>query len=811
MAVYKCKMCGASLEAPEGATTATCGYCRTEQTLPKANDDRRANLYDRAGHFRRANEYDKAMRLYEQVLADDPTDAEAYWSVVLCRYGIEYVEDPATRRRVPTVNRMQTSSILADPDYRQALEYADLAQKGIYEREARAISSIQEGISEVAAKEEPYDVFICYKETDDQGRRTRDSVLATELYNELTREGFRVFFSRVTLEDKLGTAYEPYIFAALNSAKAMVVLGTQPGHFNAAWVRNEWARYLALIRGGARKTLIPAYRDMDPYDLPEEFAHLQAQDMSKLGFMQDLVRGIRKIVQAGSGDASSSTPKKGDGENTDRRSGANAEALLERTKMALEDGEWEHAEAFCERILDSDARNATAYLYKLMSALKVRQPEDLGGLTSPFGDRPDYQKAIRFGDDEMRSMLEQALEEAGQTAQKSELYDEATTAAKAASSAEEFEAAAQMFDRLGGYRDSASKAKDVRNEWQRIEAVAEDIVSRYGANGDRTYKTELERLHERKKQLLEEKASAPILLKQASEARHALDILEQQLDQLRAERNKLGIFAFDKRRAADRRISLDERRLSEFRSSSQQTLDLARRVRDSSVIDADLTECERMIEVEKEAEQSRIAADVRAARHTKADLDDPRVLAQLRRAHPEETALLGILGIGDAWQFGHWGGEPISWRTIAREGKRILAITDRVIDFRQFNTANTPTHGNDWYSCDLKHWLEGEFERGAFDGDEKARLESHPFCLSIEEAEKYFEDDEDRACGPSTLVVKRNVWISDAGTISWWLRSPTGYSGNCVACVSDGGGIVSVGNNRYEFCNGVRPALWLTL
>lgn len=37
---------------------------------------------------------------------------------------------------------------------------------------------------------------------------------------------------------------------------------------------------------------------MDPYDLPEEFSHLQAQDMSKLGFMQDLIRGIKKITAA---------------------------------------------------------------------------------------------------------------------------------------------------------------------------------------------------------------------------------------------------------------------------------------------------------------------------------------------------------------------------------------------------------------------------------------------------------------------------------------------------------------------------------
>ena len=45
--------------------------------------------------------------------------------------------------------------------------------------------------------------FICYKETDKDGRRTQDSVLANDLYHQLTQEGFKVFFARITLEDKL--------------------------------------------------------------------------------------------------------------------------------------------------------------------------------------------------------------------------------------------------------------------------------------------------------------------------------------------------------------------------------------------------------------------------------------------------------------------------------------------------------------------------------------------------------------------------------------------------------------------------------
>ena len=248
MAIFKCKICGGSLEIYNAQSVATCEYCGTKQTLPKLDNERRANLYDRANHFRRNNDFDKAMGIYESILNEDNTDAEAYWSIVLCRYGIEYVEDPTTHKRVPTVNRAQFTSIFDDEDYKSAIANADSYQREIYEAEATVINEIQKGILSISQKEEPFDVFVCYKETDVNGRRTQDSVLATELYHELTRDGFKVFFSRITLEDKLGVAYEPYIFAALNSAKVMVVIGTRPEHFNAVWVKNEWKRYLALIK-----------------------------------------------------------------------------------------------------------------------------------------------------------------------------------------------------------------------------------------------------------------------------------------------------------------------------------------------------------------------------------------------------------------------------------------------------------------------------------------------------------------------------------------------------------------------------------
>ena len=481
MTLFKCKMCGGSLEIAADETIATCEYCGTQQTLPKLDDDRRASMYDRANHFRRNNEFDKANGIYEQILNDDNTDAEAYWSLVLCRYGIEYVEDPASHKRIPTVNRAQFTSIFDDDNYKSALQYADSYQRSIYEAEAKTINEIQKGFLAISQKEEPFDVFICYKESDKNGRRTPDSVLANDLYHQLTQEGFKVFFARITLEDKLGSAYEPYIFAALNSAKVMVVLGTKPEYFNAVWVKNEWSRYLALIKTGAKKMLIPAYKDMDPYDLPDEFSHLQAQDMSKLGFMQDLIRGIKKITQM---DAPKQTVVK---ETVVSSTNTNAAPLLKRAFMFLEDGEWNRADEFCEQVLNIDPECAEAYLGKLMAELKVRKQENLKDYGAPFDSRNNYQKVLRFGDDKLKAELTGYIEHINirnENARLDGIYTRAKNAMSAANTENAYKEAAHLFESISEYQDAATLAQTCyeRAEVARKDAILDTAKSRMRDN-----------------------------------------------------------------------------------------------------------------------------------------------------------------------------------------------------------------------------------------------------------------------------------------------------------------------------------------
>ena len=394
MGVFKCKMCGGTLEFNQGDTIGVCDSCGTKQTLPNTNDDVIVNLYNRANNLRLKCEFDRAQQVYESIVQKDDSQAEAHWGIVLCKYGIEYVNDPATGNKIPTCHRASYEAIRSDADFQAAVDYADGEQQAIYESEARAIDSLQRGILAIAKEEKPFDVFICYKETDESGNRTIDSTIANDIYYQLSQEGFKVFYAAITLEDKLGQEYEPYIFAALNSAKVMLVIGTKPEYFNAVWVKNEWSRFLKIVKDDRSKLLIPCFRDMDAYDLPEEFAHLQAQDMSKIGFINDVTRGIKKVLAA-------DEPKQTAETRAVESNNINIAPLLKRAFMFLEDGDWQSADEYCEKVLDMEPENAQAYLGKLMAELRVSKPELLAKLPKPFYENGNYQKILRFGSEEM--------------------------------------------------------------------------------------------------------------------------------------------------------------------------------------------------------------------------------------------------------------------------------------------------------------------------------------------------------------------------------------------------------------------------
>ncbi len=841
MAILKCKMCGGDIELSADKTVGICEYCGSTMTLPKIDDDQRAAAFNRGNHFRRAGEFDKALSVYERIVAEDDSDAEAHWCCALCRFGIEYVEDPVSLEYIPTCHRASFDSFLDDVDYLAAVEHSEGLTRRQYQKDAAKIADVQRGILATSQSAEPYDVFICYKETDDTTKqRTKDSIDAQDIFYQLTQEGYRVFFSRITLEDVAGAQYEPYIFAALNSAKVMIAVGSKPEYFNAVWVKNEWSRFLALMRKDRSKLLLPCYRDMDPYDLPEQLSVLQSYDMSKIGFMQDLIRGVKKVVDAGKEKAGKAAVKE---TVVVGAVNANIAPLLERAFLFLEDGKWQDANIYCEKVLDIDPKNAEAYLGKLMADLQVRTRGQLADCAEPFDGKENYGKVIRFGDEkletEMRGYITH-INERNENARLTGIYNGAVNAMNAANSEAAFKAAADTFKTIPGFKDADSlvelclnKAEEKRkdNIYYSAKATMEKAIPLQNTNSP--------------------------FFNSTSRFKAALIRYEEAI--------KL-FSTISGWRDTDEQIYACRKKIEEIKAKEE----------------AD------RLERERQAEQKRIAAEKAAKKRKKIiAIATPIVVACIAflivlttviipngkyndaisllekgdviNAYESLIALNGykdsaekakeIFGkykieklktasVGDIVYFGAYeqdnntsnGKEDIEWLVLAKESDRILLISKYGLDCQEYNY----TYDVDvtWDMCSLRSWLNGTFYRNAFGSEEQniilsttVKADIDPrytdrsqgkstndkvFLLSVSEANKYFSSDKERQCqGTPYCMAQRVGWAKEYYDNCWyWLRTGGREMYFAVMVYSDGR-IADGYNCASDYA--VRPAVWVNL
>ncbi len=573
MAVFKCKMCGGDLEVTEGMKVIECDFCGTTQTVPTVKDENIQSLFNRANTLRMKSEFEKAEAIYEKIVQAKEDECEAYWGIILCRYGIEYVEDPKTFKRIPTCHRTSYDSVIADEDYKSAIKYADIVQRIVYENEAKEIDRIQREILELSQKEEPYDVFICYKETDSVGRRTVDSTIANDIYYQLTQEGYKVFYAAITLEDKLGSAYEPCIFAALNSAKVMLAIGTKPEYFNAVWVKNEWSRYLRLMKNDRTKLLIPCYKDMDAYELPDEFAHLQAQDMGKIGFINDVVRGIKKVIVKDEPKAAVSAHVT----TSVSAPATNAAPLLKRAFIFLEDEEWESADEYFEKVLDMDPECAEAYLGKLCVELEVTDIDELSNINDDFENGANFKKAIRFATDEAKKKIDAIIEnkknrieeekrkKEEQLAEKKRLEQEKKKKEKYlflidnVETSTNFDSLENLYHRLlalGDYLDAPKYAEECRIKMEEYEVI--DRIWKEYSEAYAEYNSARKALDNVKEKFCSVESNLTIWISEfetVSDARNKLLDIDKEITEtynrivfLAKEKENLGVFAFSKKK-----------------------------------------------------------------------------------------------------------------------------------------------------------------------------------------------------------------------------------------------------------------------
>ncbi len=784
MTVFECKRCGGGLNITEADKVVECEYCGTTQTVPSADNEKKMTLFNRANRLRLNNEFDKAAALYEQLIAEFPEEAEAYWGLCLCNWGIEYVDDPATGEKKPTCHRASFESLMKDENYLLAMEYADITAQRVYRREAQEIDRLNDAILSVSRNEKPYDVFICYKETDENGMRTHDSVLAQDVYDALTAKGLKVFFSRITLEDKLGRQYEPYIFAALNSAKVMLAIGTKYEYFQAVWVKNEWSRFMRLAAKDRSKVLIPCFRDMDPYDLPDEFKGLQAQDLGKLGAVQDLVRGVGKLL-------AKDAPKDGDVQQAavSNPAATTVQSLLKRAFMFLEDGEWGSANEYAEKVLDIDPEDGEAYLAKAMSDLKKRSRSSMND-ASGIALNANIQKALRFGSGSLKNEIND--------------YIESTKAAEAADQLEADKVIAAFSARQSG-RQAQPLVQQLAAAKQRASYI-EKICGGYDKTAAQI------------KQLNGEKTAA-----------------NSRLNTLRSKRDSLGLFAVKERKRLDGEISEIAAGLKQLELKLDSALKQLGGFESKAAADKALSTARADVSsLQNRINESALtgSGEFSCSQALKVLLAKPRVFQLVSKKQPRlASSYKGFVTIafGRYPQASNNESALIEWLVLKNDGSKALLISKYALDCQRYNTSGTDVT---WETCTLRRWLNGSFINSAFSAEEQKQIlhttvtaDRNPssntdpgnnttdkvFLLSRAECSQYLVLCDARSCEGTAYCFAQGAAQQDVyGGCRWWLRSPADYSG-CVICVNDNGTYASAGCSTFSDGITVRPALWINL
>lgn len=296
MSANICNICGANLIYKDGKWVCpACGAFKTEEI----SNEEVTLLYNAAQKLRLAS-FDDAEEAYRDIIAKYPENSEAHWGLVLSKYGIKY-EDDYDGKKLPTCYATSIESVLTDKDYLDAVRLCkDKYQKEYYIEQGKVLEKIRVEWLEKASKEPKYDVFLCFKDSDklNNMERTDDSIEVANLYTHLSSLGYKVFYSRESLRDKVAEKYEPYIYNALNTAAVMIIYGSKIEYFSSVWMKNEWTRYVRRLREGLKieGSLVIACDGVNPGDLPRPLNQMQVLDARKKTFYGDLETHIAKII-----------------------------------------------------------------------------------------------------------------------------------------------------------------------------------------------------------------------------------------------------------------------------------------------------------------------------------------------------------------------------------------------------------------------------------------------------------------------------------------------------------------------------------
>lgn len=431
--------------------------------------------------------------------------------------------------------------------------------------------------------------------------------------------------------------------------------------------------------------------------------------------------------------------------------------LLKRIFMFLEDGDWTSANEYCESVLDVDPENAMAYLGNLLSDLRVKNKEKLREQAKPFDNNKNYQKVMRFADEELKAELNGYIEYINSRNKKTRMeniYNSAVNAMAAANDENSYNEAAQQFESICEYEDSVVLAKECR---EKAERSRKDKV-----------------LSEAKAKMNDESL---VNYESAIEMLESISGFEDADELLYICRDK-----FEKIRVREEAARLERERQAEITRQEEE-----KRAKRNKKIRRIVIPIICIITIPVLVFNNIIAPS-------------PEYKAMKIKYIKSQARDMKNISIGTYEQDNNLsnGKENIKWQVLKVEDDKALIVSEYALDMAKSNTALS--------------WPCSHFFEVAFSEEEKAII-----CEKGTSKEKVFllsTDDikllDTMECKATDYAIYRGAFESEKGTSYWWVRTATdrkyGFS-----YVDADGNIVDCDGILYASNIAIRPAMWIDI
>lgn len=374
MTYIKCPACGGKCEFQYGKGY-VCDSCGNEYDGVEIEEDI-AEMLNFANE-KRINNYDfeGALQLCREILQEDYDNQDANWCALLAEYQIVYLQNDEGKYK-PTFLNPKTSLPMSESGY-----YANLNSQ--YRRMADEAEETRREIVKESKKIHDYDVFISYRRHIGKGgKETAEAEWANEIYSLLAKQNLRVFFDKKTL-GKSNAGWEPHIYAALKSAKVMILFGSSLDNINSNWVKNEWKRFAAYRKMGQDKTIAVVGSNFDPTKLPDvALREKQMIDVNEEGWQKKLLGRVSEACS----------------------SARDVNYLLTEAEIFIQKKKFERAKENYSKVCAIDPRNSRAYWGLLRCKLRAFDDYEIIKSRKKLVSHSEFNEALRYAqtDEERR-------------------------------------------------------------------------------------------------------------------------------------------------------------------------------------------------------------------------------------------------------------------------------------------------------------------------------------------------------------------------------------------------------------------------